>query len=93
MHYYVYIMASFRRVLYIGVTGDLERRVFEHQHKILPGFTARYNVNRLVYVESTTDVWAALAREKELKGWRREKKIALIESQNPQWYDLSRDWK
>ncbi len=92
MQYYVYMMASFRRVLYIGVTGDLYRRAYEHQHKLVPGFTARYNVDRLVYVEATSDVWAALAREKQLKDWRRSKKVALIEAQNPAWHDLSQDW-
>ncbi|NCC31818.1 MAG: GIY-YIG nuclease family protein [Chloroflexia bacterium] len=86
-------MASFRRILYIGVTSDLQRRVTEHQQQVLPGFTTRYKVNRLVYVESTTDVWAALTREKELKGWCREKKITLIEGLNPKWLDLSLDWE
>ncbi len=92
MQYYVYIMASFRRVIYVGVTRDLERRVYAHKQKALPGFTARYNVDRLVYVEGTGDILAALAREKEIKGWRREKKVALIEAQNPDWRDLSLDW-
>ncbi len=92
MQYYVYIMASFRRVIYVGVTRDLERRVYAHKQKALPGFTARYNVDRLVYVEGTDDILAALAREKEIKGWRREKKVALIEAQNPDWRDLSLDW-
>jgi putative endonuclease len=88
-HYYVYIMASHSRVIYIGMTNDLRRRVAQHQQKLVEGFTQKYNCTMLVYYESTEDVHAALAREKELKGWRREKKIALIESRNPTWRDLS----
>lgn len=89
MRYYVYIMASYRRVLYTGVTNNLERRVYEHKHGLLPGFTSKYQVNRLVYFEETPDVYAALEREKQLKGWLRSKKIALIEAANPDWRDLS----
>jgi putative endonuclease len=88
-HYYVYIMASHSRVIYIGMTNDLRRRVAQHQQKLVEGFTQKYNCTMLVYYESTEDVHSALAREKELKGWRREKKIALIESRNPTWQDLS----
>jgi putative endonuclease len=87
--YSVYIMASLSGVLYIGVTNDLERRVFEHKNKAVPGFSARYNVQKLVYFEFFADVRAAIAREKQLKGWLRKRKIALIESTNPQWNDLS----
>jgi putative endonuclease len=90
--YYVDIMASISRVLYIGVTNDLSRRVLEHKSKRVEGFTQRYNVNRLVYFEATADVRAAIAREKELKGWRRSKKIELIERTNPDWRDLSAEW-
>ena len=90
--YYVYILASRSRNLYIGVTGDLDRRIFEHKQKLTPGFSFRYNIDRVVYYEIYGDVWRAIAREKELKGWRRSKKIALIESVNPTWTDLSRDW-
>lgn len=90
--YYVYIMASLSRTLYTGVTNDLERRVYEHKHKALPGFTAQYNVNRLVYFEDAPDVKAAIAREKQIKSWSRGKKIALIESVNPTWDDLSASW-
>jgi putative endonuclease len=90
--YYVYIMASRSRTLYTGVTGNLERRVFEHKQKLVPGFTIRYKIDRLVYFEVTDDVQAALAREKQIKGWRRGKKLALIESMNPTWQDLSSDW-
>jgi putative endonuclease len=89
MPYFVYIMASYRRVLYIGVTNNLERRVYEHKHGLLPGFTSKYRVNRLVYFEETPDVRAALEREKQIKGWLRSKKIALIEAANPDWRDLS----
>jgi len=82
-------MASASGVLYIGVTNDLQRRIFEHQKKLVPGFSARYNARKLVYFELFGDVRAAIAREKELKGWLRKKKVALIESVNPHWNDLS----
>jgi putative endonuclease len=76
--YYVYMMASYSRVIYIGVTNNLQRRVYEHKHKLFEdGFSKKYNTNRLVYVEETTDVLAALEREKQLKRWRREKKVWL----------------
>jgi putative endonuclease len=90
--YFVYLLASRSRVLYVGVTNDLERRVFEHKHKLVRGFTAKYDVDRLLYFESTSNVLAAIAREKEIKGWRRSRKVALIESVNPSWQDLSSDW-
>ena len=87
--YYVYILSSRRRTLYIGVTGDLPRRLTEHRHKILEGFTKRYNVTQLVYLESTTDVRAAISREKQIKKWSRAKKVALVRSMNPEWKDLA----
>ncbi len=90
--YFAYVMASRSHTLYIGVTGDLHKRVFQHKWKEHDGFTARYNCDRLVWFERYQDVQRAIAREKELKGWRRSKKIALIESSNPGWIDLSRDW-
>ncbi len=90
--YYVYIMSNYSRTLYTGVTNNLERRVYEHQQKLVPGFTSRYNITWLVYYEVTGDPRAAIAREKQIKGWRRSKKIALIESMNPAWQDLSRGW-
>jgi putative endonuclease len=90
--YFAYIMASRSHTLYIGVTGDLHKRVFQHKWKEHEGFTARYNCDRLVWFERYQDVVKAIAREKELKGWRRSKKVALIESANPAWVDLSRDW-
>jgi putative endonuclease len=90
--YFTYIMASRSRTLYIGVTVDLHRRVFQHKWKEHDGFTARYNCDRLVWFERHQFVQAAIAREKELKGWSRSKKIALIESMNAVWVDLSREW-
>ncbi len=90
--YYVYIMASRSRVLYVGMTNDLQRRVEQHKQKLIEGFTQRYNVTRLVYYEVTNDVHAAIAREKQIKGWRRSKKTELIESVNPTWSDLSEEW-
>lgn len=90
--YYVYILTNKSRTLYTGVTNDLERRVYEHRRKLVPGFTAKYRTTQLVYFEVTQDVHAALAREKQIKGWLRAKKIALIESVNPKWEDLSVGW-
>jgi putative endonuclease len=93
MHkYYVYIMTSPSGTLYTGMTNNLKRRVYEHKHKLRPGFTTKYNVTRLAYYEETGDVQTALAREKEIKKWRRSKKIALIKSTNPTWRDLSAEW-
>jgi putative endonuclease len=90
--YYVYIMTNRSHTLYTGVTNDLERRVHEHKMKLVGGFTARYNITKLVYFETTGDIESAIAREKQIKGWLRKKKIALIESVNPEWRDLSLDW-
>ena len=90
--YYVYILTNRSKTLYTGVTNDLLRRVHEHKQKLIPGFTQKYNINRLVYYEETSDVTEAIAREKQIKGWVRAKKIALIESRNPKWLDLSTDW-
>ena len=90
--YYVYILASRSRVLYIGVTNDLKRRIAEHKQYRVRGFTARYNVTRLVYFEETASSRSAVAREKQLKGWTRKKKIALIEAVNPEWRDMSEEW-
>jgi putative endonuclease len=87
--YYVYIMTNKSRTLYTGVTNDLARRVYEHKQKLLPGFTSKYNITKLVYFEATEDVYAALNREKQIKGWLRDKKIALIEAANSNWKDLS----
>ena len=90
--YYVYIMTNGVRTLYIGVTNNLVRRVFEHKAKLGEGFTKKYNITMLVYYETVGDVLVAIAREKQLKSWRRSKKIALIESSNPQWKDFSLEW-
>lgn len=90
--YYVYILSSQRRVLYIGITSHIERRVRQHKSHAFGGFTAKYNVTNLVYLERYSSVGKAIHREKELKDWRREKKIALIESSNPKWNDLSYGW-
>ena len=90
--YYVYIMTNASKTLYTGVTNDLARRVLEHKQQAGAGFTTRYHLTRLAYYESTPDVRAALAREKQIKGWRRERKIQLIVSANPEWRDLSDGW-
>ena len=90
--YYVYLMANRAKTLYVGVTSDLERRVYEHKHMVKDGFTRRYLVDRLLYYEVTADVSSAIAREKEIKGWRRSKKVALVESRNPQWQDSASDF-
>jgi len=87
--YYVYIMASKTKVLYIGVTGDIDRRVHEHKEGLVESFTKKYRCHRLVYFEEYKYVYDALTREKELKGWMRYKKITLIEEVNPSWDDLS----
>lgn len=91
-NYYVYILTNWNdKVMYIGVTNDLQRRIFEHANGIIDGFTKRYNVHKLVYYEHTTDIEAAIAREKQLKGWTRAKKNALVETMNPSWKDLSQN--
>ena len=88
--YYVYKISNWTSsVLYIGVTNDLIRRIYEHQHKLVDGFSKKYNLTKLVYFEQTTDVMSALEREKQIKKWRREKKNELINKCNPQWDDLS----
>jgi len=90
--YHVYIMANRSKTLYAGVTNNIAQRVYQHKNKLVPGFTSRYNTATLVYIEETGDVRAAIAREKQIKGWRRSKKIALVESLNPEWDDLSVTW-
>ena len=90
--YYVYIMSNSKWTLYTGVTNDLERRVYEHKNKLVDGFTSKYNITKLVFYESTSDVDSAIAREKQIKGWLRRKKMALVESTNPRWVDLARGW-
>ena len=90
--YYVYIATNRSGTLYTGVTNDLLRRMDEHKRKLIPGFTSKYNINRLAYYEESTNINAAIGREKQIKGWIRQKKIDLIESINPNWDDLSVDW-
>jgi len=91
--YYVYLLTNWNnKVIYIGITNDLRRRLFEHKNKLVKGFTEKYNVTKLVYFETTTDVTSAIAREKEIKKWRREKKNKLVETINADWKDLSAGW-
>src|SRR5215469_217132 len=88
--YSVYILASRSRTLYTGVTNDLQRRMIEHGQRLVPGFTSRYRIFRLVHFEQFADIRCAIAREKEIKGWRREKKVSLVERQNATWQDLAK---
>ena len=90
--YFAYIVASRSLTLYIGMTGNLQKRVFEHKRKLHEGFSATYNCNRLVWFERFVNPENAIAREKQLKGWTRTKKIALIAKSNPTWIDLSEEW-
>ena len=92
--YYVYMLSNWDdSVLYIGVTSNLQRRLYEHRNGLVEGFTKKYNVHKLVFFEATSDVYSAISREKQLKKWNRAKKNALIEMQNPQWKDLSESWE
>jgi putative endonuclease len=91
-NFYVYILSNEWRTIYVGVTNDLERRVWEHKNKAVPGFTTRYDIDRLIYFEHFTDIRDAIAREKQIKGWKRFKKVALVDTMNPQWKDLAADW-
>ncbi len=92
-NFYVYIMTNRKcGVVYIGVTNDIVRRVYEHKHKMSPGFTSRYNLKRLVCYEQFEGPAWAISREKQLKGWLRSKKIAMIVAMNPEWKDLSAGW-
>jgi putative endonuclease len=91
--FYVYILSNDTGMLYVGITNDLKRRTYEHRSKLIPGYTRQYDINRLVYFESTANVASAIAREKQIKGWIRAKKVALIGSHNPDWADLSADWE
>ena len=91
--YYVYLLTNWNnKVMYVGITNNLERRIFEHKEKVVKGFTWKYNVNKLVYYEQTSDIIEALNREKEIKKWRREKKNRLVVNTNPLWRDLSEDF-
>ena len=91
--YFVYIMSNKSRRLYAGITSKLFGRVFEHKNKIIPVFTSRYKIDMLLYHEEYSNVMSAIAREKEIKGWRREKKLKLILADNPDWADLSAEWE
>ena len=90
--YWVYIMTNRSGTLYTGMTGDLPRRIHEHRHRLIPGFTSRYRIDRLIHAESFTEVRYAIAREKQIKGWDRARKLALILENNPDWRDLGGDW-
>jgi putative endonuclease len=90
--YYVYIMTNKSRTLYTGLTNDLMRRVYEHKHKLVNGFSSRYNLQFLVYYEVSSSIHSAIEREKQIKGLLMAKKIALIGSLNPTWKDLSEEW-
>ena len=90
--YFIYIMTNRSRTLYTGVTGDLEGRVYQHKCGHGSTFTSKYKINQLIYYESFTSVYDAIAREKQIKGYRREKKIELIEQENSDWVDLNVDW-
>jgi putative endonuclease len=90
--YWVYIMTNRSKTLYTGVTGDLARRIYEHRHRLVPGFTSRYHIDRLVHAESFSEVRDAIAREKQIKGWVRAKKLALIFESNPDWRELGEEW-
>ena len=92
--YYVYMLSNWDdSVLYIGVTSNLQRRLYEHRNGLADGFTKKYNVHKLVYFEATTDAYSAISREKQLKNWSRQKKNALVITQNPEWKDLSANWE
>jgi len=92
-NYFVYFMASQSGTLYIGVTNNLEKRTYEHKHKLIEGFSKRYDCDKLVYYEHHTDINVAIAREKQLKKWSRKKKEQLINKENPHWDDLSNEFK
>ena len=88
--YYVYIMTNYgNTVLYTGVTSNLDKRVYEHQHKLVPGFTAKYHVTKLVYFEDCKDAYQAISREKQIKAGSRQKKLDLVSAANPEWNDLA----
>jgi putative endonuclease len=90
--YWVYIMTNRSGTLYTGVTSDLSRRVYEHRHGLVSGFTTEYKINRLVHAEAFRETLDAIAREKQIKGWVRSRKLALIADTNPEWRDLGEEW-
>ena len=92
-NYYVYILTNDNgRVMYVGITNDIKRRLYEHKNKLIDGFTKKYNVGKLVYYEAFSDPEQAIRREKVIKAWRREKKNELVVKMNPEWVDLSKQW-
>lgn len=91
--YYVYMISNKSKTLYVGMTNNIIRRMYEHKNKLIDGFTKRYKITKLVYFETTPDVNSAIKREKQLKNWHRQWKINLIESMNPGWQDLSLNWQ
>ena len=91
--YYVYILGNGKGTLYVGVTSDLEQRIYQHKTKAVKGFTAKYNINQLLFFEEFSSVYEALDAEKRIKGWMRKKKLALIREANPKFKDLSEDWE
>ena len=90
--YYVYILTNRSKTLYIGFTGNLAQRMWQHKHHVFPGFTDRYHIDRLVWLETYSNVHAAITREKQIKGWTRARKMTLVVASNPTWRDLSEDW-
>jgi len=86
--YFVYILTNNSKALYVGVTSNLKNRIWQHKNKIIKGFTEKYNIDKIIYFEQTGNVYSAIQREKQLKGWTRKKKIALFEKENPDWRDL-----
>ncbi|MHC4477091.1 MAG: GIY-YIG nuclease family protein [Planctomycetota bacterium] len=90
--YFVYIMTNKSGTLYVGVTNNLKKRVYEHKSKLIDGFTKKYNITRLLYFETFSDIRSAIRREKTIKGWLRRKKVELINKSNPEWNDLAEDW-
>jgi len=92
--YYVYLLTNWNdKVMYVGVTNNLEKRIYEHKNKLVKGFTEKYNVHKLVYYEESNDIMAAIEREKEIIKWRREKKDYLVNQANSEWKDLSSEWQ
>ncbi|MCL5428473.1 MAG: GIY-YIG nuclease family protein [Chloroflexi bacterium] len=91
--YYIYILGNRKGALHVGITNDMERRIYEHKKKLVKGFTRKYNLNQLLFMEEFSDIYQALDAEKQIKGWLRKKKLALIRTMNPKFEDLSKDWQ
>ena len=90
--YFVYLLTNNSKALYVGFTGNLKNRIWEHKNKVIKGFTEKYNIDKIIYFEQSENVYSAIAREKQLKGWTRKKKIELFEKENPEWRDLYDDY-